>query len=246
MGVATGDVDQDGKADLVVTNLSNEGYTLYRNEGRLFFTDISFPSGAARASLLLTGWGVGFLDYDNDGDADMFGVNGHVMDNIEILNPSLRYLQPALLLENEQGRYTDVTSLRGDSLAVPRPARGAAFGDFDNDGDVDVLVANCNEAPVLLRNDGGNQQHWLTVRCVGRRSNRDSIGARVKLTAGGKTQIQGVAGGGSYLSSSDRRLHFGLGSSTVVDQIEIQWPSGKSQVLRGIAADQFLRVEENK
>ena len=195
---------------------------------------------------MLTGWGVGFFDYDNDGDADIFGVNGHVMDNIEMLNPTLRYLQPALLLENEQGRYSDVTAVHGKGVTVPRAGRGAAFGDFDNDGDIDVLVASCNGPAALLRNDGGNRQHWLTVQCLGRQSNRDGIGVRARLTAGGRTQVQEIVGGGSYLSSGDRRLHFGLGSTTSVERLEIDWPSGKNQVLRGVAADRILRVEESQ
>ena len=245
MGVAVGDYDGDGYDDIFVTNLSNEGHTLYRREGEdFFFRDVTFPSGVGRPSLLLTGWGAGFFDYDNDGDEDILVANGHVMDNVELLNSSLKYLQPALLLENRLGSYVNVTSNRGGALSTLRAGRGLALGDIDNDGDIDVLMSNCDQRAVLLRNDGGNRNHWLTIQAVGKNSNRDGIGAKVRLTAGGKRQSKEVVAGGSYLSSNDRRLHFGLGANTVVERIEIRWPSGKSQVLKSVAADRILTVEE--
>jgi hypothetical protein len=244
MGVSAADYDGDGRLDVVVTNLSFEGYSLFRNEGNEFFTDASFPSGIGAPSLLLTGWGIGFADYDNDGDEDILAVNGHVMDNVERSSPTLRYLEPALLLENTGGQFIDVTQSRGEALSVPRPSRGLAIGDFDNDGDVDFLIGNCNQASTLLRNDGGNRNHWLKLKPVGRKSNRDGIGVKVKLTAGGKTQTKEVTGGGSYLSSSDRRLHFGLGRSDEAERIEIYWPSGRSQVLEKIKADRILKIQE--
>jgi hypothetical protein len=244
MGVAAADYDGDGRIDVVVTNLSFEGYTLFHNEGNDFFTDMTFPAGIGAPSLLSTGWGVGFFDYDNDGDEDMLAVNGHVMDDVEQVSPNLRYLEPPLLFENAGGRYVEVTRDHGEALNAPRPARGLAFGDFDNDGDVDLLIGNCNQAPTLLRNDGGNQNHWLSLKMTGKRSNRDGIGVKVKLTTGRKVQVKEVTGGGSYLSSSDRRLHFGLGRSSAADRIEVRWPSGRSQVLENIAADRFLEVKE--
>ena len=245
MGAAVGDYDGDGYTDILATNLSNEGHTLYRREGAdLFFSDVTFPSGVGRPSLLLTGWGAGFFDYDNDGDEDVLVANGHVMDDIELLNSSLKYLQPALLLENRLGSYVNVTSERGGALSTLRAGRGLALGDIDNDGDIDVLISGCNQRPALLRNEGGNRNHWLTIQAVGKNSNRDGIGVKVQLTAGGKRQSKEIVAGGSYLSSHDRRLHFGLGANTVVERVEIRWPSGKSQVLEDIAADRVLRVEE--
>ena len=245
MGAAVGDHDGDGYSDVLVTNLSNEGHTLYRREAAdLFFSDVTFPSGIGGASLLLTGWGAGFFDYDNDGDEDILVTNGHVMDNIELLNSSLKYLQPALLLENRAGNYVDVTSNRGGALSTLRAGRGLALGDIDNDGDIDVLMSNCNQRAVLLRNDGGNRNHWLTIQAVGKNNNRDGIGVKVQLTVGSKIQRKEIVAGGSYLSSNDRRLHFGLGASTVVERVEIRWPSGTSQVLKEVAADRVLTVEE--
>jgi hypothetical protein len=244
MGVAAGDYDGDGRPDVLVTNLSFQGYTLYRNEGNGLFSDVSFPSGIGAASLLLTGWGVGFFDFDNDGDLDIFAANGHVMDNIEHFNPSLTYLQAPLLLDNQAGRFVDVTRRCGLDLAVPRAGRGVAFGDFDNDGDIDILVANCNQPPTLLRNDGGNQNHWIIVKAMGRHSNKDGIGVKVKLTADGKTWTREIMGGGSYLSSSDYRLHFGLGRADRIDRLEVDWPSGATQVLEGLKVDRILRLEE--
>ena len=245
MGTAVGDYNGDGYIDIFVTNLSNEGHTLYRRDGSdFFFNDVTFPSGIGGASLLMTGWGAGFFDYDNDGDEDIFVANGHVMDNIELLNSSLNYLQPALLLENQIGKYVDVSSNSGAALSTLRAGRGLALGDIDNDGDIDVLISSCNQRPVLLRNDGGSRSHWLTIQAVGRASNRDGIGVKVRLTAGRKIQRKEIVAGGSYLSSNDRRLHFGLGTTSVVDHIEIRWPSGKSQVLDKVAADRILKVEE--
>src|SRR5262249_15748450 len=155
--------------------------------------------------------GVGFFDYDNDGDEDLLAANSHVMDNVEQLNPTLHYLQPLLLLDNVGGKFVNVTQNHGDCLAVPRASRGLALGDFDNDGNVDVLLGNCNGTANLLRNEGGSGNHWLKIHATGKKSNRDGIGVVVKLTAGGKTQTKEIMGGGSYLSSSDKRLHFGLG-----------------------------------
>jgi hypothetical protein len=244
MGVSAADYDGDGRIDIVVTNLSFEGYTLFRNEGNEFFTDASFPSGVGTPSLLMTGWGVAFADYDNDGDEDIFAANGHVMDNVERSSPTLRYLEPVLVLKNTGGQFVDATRNCGDAMTVPRPSRGLAVGDFDNDGDLDLIIGNCTQAATLLRNDGGNRNHWLKLKPVGKKSNRDGIGLKVKLTAAGKTQSKELTGGGSYLSSSDRRLHFGLGRAQQAERIELYWPSGRSQVLQNVKADRILRVEE--
>jgi enediyne biosynthesis protein E4 len=244
MGVAAGDYDGDGRPDIAVTNLSFQGYSLYQNAGHGLFDDISFPSGVGRPSLLRTGWGIGLVDFNNDGNLDIFAVNGHVMDNISSFVPSLTYLQRPLMLENSGGRFEDVTALCGPALAVPQASRGAAFGDFDNDGKVDILVSNCNAPPALLRNTSGNPNHWIVVKVTGRKSNRDGVGTKVRLTANTKTQSKEVTGGGSYMSSSDYRVHFGLGEASRIDRLEIDWPSGAKQVLENLRPNRILHVVE--
>ncbi|MGH9402353.1 MAG: CRTAC1 family protein [Terriglobia bacterium] len=244
MGVAAGDYDGDGKLDLVVTNLSFQGYSLYQNEGRGVFGDVAFPSGVGLPSLLRTGWGVGLGDFDNSGNLDIFAVNGHVMDNIAAFSPSITYLEPPLLLENEGGRFIDETRSCGRVLQTPRASRGAAFGDFNNDGHVDILIANCNQAASLLRNDSGDENHWIILKATGRRSNRDAIGTKVRLTANGKTQTREITGGGSYLSSSDYRLHFGLGKAERIERLEVDWPRGGTQVLEGLKVDRMHHLVE--
>jgi hypothetical protein len=244
MGVAAADYDGDGKMDVVVTNLSLEGYSLFHNDGDAFFTEVGFPAGVGAPSLMLTGWGVAFFDYDNDGHDDIIAVNGHAMDNVSLARSDLAYFQPALLLRNYGGKFADVTSTLGEALSIPRPSRGLAVGDYDNDGNMDLLLCNCNNTPVLLKNTGTRTNHWLKIKLVGRKSNRDGIGVKAWVTSGGVTQMKEVTGGGSYLSSSDRRLHFGLGASEVVDSIRILWPSGATQQLTHVQSDRILKIEE--
>jgi hypothetical protein len=244
MGVAAADFDGDGKLDIVVTNLSMEGYSLFHNDGDGFFTEASFPSGIGTSSLMLTGWGVAFFDYDNDGREDLIAVNGHAMDNVSLASPDLAYFEPALLLKNSGGRFVDVTKEHGEALMVPRPSRGLAAGDYDNDGNIDLLISNCDSAPCLLRNQGNAANHWLTIQPVGHKSNRDGIGLKVWLTAGGATQMKELTGGGSYLSSGDRRLHFGLGPNTTVERIRLLWPSGMRQQLDNVKGNRILKIEE--
>jgi hypothetical protein len=244
MGVATADYDGDGRLDVVVTNLSMEGYSLFHNDGDGFFADASFSSGIGAPSLMLTGWGVGFFDYDNDGRDDLIAVNGHAMDNVALASPDLTYFQPALLLRNSDGRFSDVTSAHGEALRVPRPARGLAIGDYDNDGNMDLLVSCCNGAPALLRNEGKGTNHWLKIQPIGRNSNRDGVGIKVWVTTDGGTQMKELTGGGSYLSSCDRRLHFGLGASGYAKSIRLVWPSGIKQQLEHVQGDRILKIEE--
>jgi hypothetical protein len=243
MGVAAADIDGDGRPDIVVTNLSLEGYSLFHNDGRGLFTDVSFPRGVGAPSLMLTGWGVAFFDYDNDGREDLIAVNGHAMDNVSLASPELSYPQPALLLRNDGGHFTDVTPAHGKALCVARAARGMAVGDYDNDGNLDLLICTCNGTPALVRNGGHPANHWVKIRPVGRKSNRDGIGLKAWLTAGGITQMKEITGGGSYLSSNDRRLHFGLGRSRSAS-VRLRWPSGIEQVLDRVDADKVITVTE--
>jgi hypothetical protein len=244
MGVATHDYDGNGFPDILVTNLSNEGYVLYRNEGDGSYTDVTFPTGLGRPSLALTGWGTGFLDVDNSGSTFLMSANGHVMDNIERTNGSLKYLQPMLLLKLNQRRFVDVTKDYGAALLEPRAARGLSIGDYDNDGRLDLAVCSCNQPAALLQNRVSTENHWLTIQLVGTRSNRDGVGARVRVKTAGGTQELERTGGGSYLSSPDPRLHFGLGNAVRVDELEVSWPSGARQTLKRVKVDQILKVTE--
>jgi hypothetical protein len=244
MGVDFADYDNDGWPDAFINALGNQRYALFRNVNKSF-EYVSGATGIGQATMLHSGWGTRFLDYDNDGWKDLFVAQGHVMDNIELTQPSLRYLEPFLLLKNERGRYTDATASAGDSFKVPRAARGAAFADLNNDGAIDVVVSCNAQNAVLLRNNGRSRHHWLLIDAVGNSSNRDGIGTKIHIvTASGAEQYGIVSPAGSYLSSSDKRVHFGLGKDAVIKLIEITWPTGKTQKMTDVKADQILTVKE--
>ena len=244
MGVAVGDYDGNGLFDLFVTNFAEDTNTLYQNTGGMLFSDVTLESGAARASRPHLGWGTGFADFDNDGWPDLFIANGHVYPEVDRLKEVSRYQQPKELYRNlGNGRFTEVAATLGGDLMMPRPARGAAFGDYDNDGDIDVLSINMNSRPNLYRNDGGKNS-WIGFRLVGTSSNRDAIGARIEIEAGGRTQVGEVRSGGSYLSHNDMRVHFGLGPATRVDRVRIRWPDGKTEMREGINARQYVTIRE--
>jgi enediyne biosynthesis protein E4 len=245
MGTEFADFDGDGLLDIFVTNFSMELNALFRNHGDLTFEEVTEQAGLGSGFLPL-GFGNKLFDFDNDGDLDIYVANGHVIDNIELYNPQLSYMQTDLLYANEKGKFHDVSAESGPAFQIKHVGRGAATGDFDNDGDLDIIVSNSGQPPILMRNDGGNRNHWIAIKAHGRESNSFGVGARVKIDAGGKTQIKEIYSAGSYLSASDMRLYFGLGGETKIKKLEIQWPSGKKQTLTDVAADQSLSLDESK
>ena len=250
MGADFGDYDNDGDLDITVTNFQKEPNSLYRNEGNGFFANETFASGIGLISLPPLGFGTGFFDGDNDGLLDLFVANGHVLDNVELFDRSTTYPQANQLLRNlgpgKYGKFTfaDVTPVSGPGMQLVQPSRGSASGDFDNDGDIDLLVVNLGGPAVLLRNDGGNRGNWLSIEAAGVASNRDGIGARIRVVSGDLAQTREVRGSRSYLSQSDLRVHFGLGERTFVDSILISWPAGGSDLVTGVRTNQFLVVRE--
>jgi len=243
MGADFGDYDNDGKLDIVVTNFQGEVYTLYHNDGDGFFSDVSYISKIADKTLLNLGWGTKFFDYDNDGWRDLFFANGHIHDTIEQFDDFGAYEQMNQFFQNDgKGHFIEVSH----SVGLPDKAvsHGVSFGDFDNDGDVDIVVSNSHDKPQLLRNDGGNQQNWLIVKLIGTRSNRNAIGARVQVVVGNLTMIDEVRSGSGYVSQNDFRLHFGLGKAKLADRLEIRWPSGVIQRKENISVNQFLELLE--
>ena len=243
MGVDFGDVDNDGALDLYVTNFAGETNTLYTNDGKGEFRDTTAPAGLAHTSHMALGFGTKFLDYDNDRDLDLFIVNGHVMDIIAEVDSQQTYAQANQIMSNTGGQFTDVSAALGPGLEIIEVSRGTAVADYDNDGDLDILVTNIAAPPTLLRNDGGSRRHWLQVELVGAR-HRDALGTRVTCkTADGTRQVRERQSGSSYLSSNDHRLHFGLGDATTAE-IEIRWPDGTIQKLDDVPVDQLLRIEQ--
>lgn len=275
MGVDCADVDGDGLPDLVLGHLDSETNTLYRNGGDGTFTDATTASGLGAPSLMRVTFGLVFLDADNDGDPDAFAANGHVLDNIELISDLVPYRQRNQLFENNGGgQFVDVSDRSGPGLALRKASRGVAAGDYDNDGDVDLLVANIAEGPDLLRNEGGNRQNWLMVRLIGgagqeagsmsggkpgggeegsqlatrnsQLSNRDGIGARVTVVSGDLRQVKEVRSAGSYLSANDVRAHFGLGKRNRVDLVEVRWPGGRVDRVQDVAPNRVLVVREGE
>ena len=246
MAVAAADYDGDGYLDLAKTNFSDDTPDLYHSNCDGTFSDVTFATGLGGHPEVM-GYGIGFLDYDNDGWKDLFMVNGHVSPELDTHHINVTYAEPKLLYRNVPApgggrRFVEVTTAAG--VGILSSSRGAALADYDNDGDVDVAINNMNAPPHLLRNDGGNQRHWIELRTVGVKSNRDGIGTRVEVRAGGRTQIDEVRSGGSWLSQNDLRLHFGLGDATRVDEITLRWSSGQVDTLRQIPSDQIIIVTE--
>jgi hypothetical protein len=242
MGTDFADYDNDGWPDIFVNALATQRYALFHNV-RGAFDYVSDLSGIGRASMLHSGWGTKFVDLDNDGWKDLFVGQSHVMDNIQLSLPQVRYLEPPLILQNQNGRFVDVSAGAGPALLRAIAARGVAFGDLDNDGRIDVVINRNNEPPLILRNRSV-PRHWLLIHTTGRASNRDGIGAQARITLDTGQQYATASPAGSYLSSNDKRIHFGLGEIRTIKQFEITWPSGTVQRLNNVAADQILRITE--
>src|SRR5215831_8068826 len=225
MGAEIADYDGDGLPDIFFTAFARQYNPLFRNLGKLAFEDVTLKSRLP-SNVETLGFGTKLFDFDNDGDLDIYVTNGHVTDNVKLYDPQLSYRQTDLLYENlGNGQFRDVSAESGPGFRIQHVGRGAAVVDFDNDGDLDIVTTDAGGAPMLLRNDGGNRNHWIAIRARGRESNRFGVGAKVKVTSGGRTQMREINPYGSYLSTSDTRLFFGLGNETTVNRLEIEWPS---------------------
>lgn len=249
MGVDAADYDQDGRLDLFVSNVDHESFALYRNAGKDFFADATMPSGIATQTNLLSGWGLRFFDYDNDGNLDLILCNGHPDLMVEDRMQDITYREPMVLFRNDgAGHFSNVSAQAGAIFSKNLAGRGLALGDFDNDGSVDVLVSVNNGAPVLLQNLAGKRNHWLGLKLVGKTANIDAIGAKVSYKAGSLTRSVYKAGGGSYLSSHDPRVVLGLGQNTKVDWVDITWlnPSGKIERFLNLPIDRYVTIVEGQ
>ena len=244
MGVSFADYNNDGLPDLTITDLANQKYAMYQNNGDGSFTYASYLSGVAAATLLHSGWGVELLDYDNDGWKDLLVAQGHDIDNIALNFPQLRYKEPMLLMHNNGKRFVDVSAASGPVFHEAWVGRGLAAGDIWNDGHMDVAVTTNGGPAYLLRNETAPANHWLELELVGHKSNRDGIGAEIKVTSAVGTQFVTVSTAGSYLSSNDKRAHFGLGSDAMARVVEIRWPSGVVQRLNDVKGDRLVKVDE--
>ena len=245
MGTDMADYDNDGFMDIITATFADDTNTLYRNDGDGFFRDVTFVSGVGAETLRNLGYAPGFFDYDNDGYQDLLISNGHVYPQVDG-HSDIKYAQRnALFHNNGDGTFEVMSDQAGPGLEVAKASRGMAFGDYDNDGDLDVLIQNINDTPTLLRNDGGDQGNHLTIRAIGTKANRSAIGARVEVTSGGLTQSDEIRSGSSYESQNDLRLHFGLGTNDLVEQIRIRWPGGDVETIQGVPANQSLTIEES-
>ncbi len=248
MGVDAADVNADGKQDLFVANVDQEMFSLYKNNGNELFSDVAAFHGVAQATRLLSGWGLKFFDYDNDGRLDLFLANGHPDDMVEMYSQQVRYKEPLLLFHNGGEKLENVSAQAGPVFQKTFPARGLAVGDYNNDGRLDVLIGNNGGAPVLLKNNTGEGNHWLGVRLQGTGCNRDAVGARITWSAGGTTRSRFKSNGGSYISSHDMREVLGVGPATTIDWIEIKWPqpSGRVERITDLPIDRYVTIVEGK
>lgn len=247
MGTDFGDYDNDGWLDLVKGNFSDDANNLYHNNGDGSFTDVPYPAGLGDVSWLLTTFGAKFLDFDNDGWKDIMLANGQTFPQMDLYKTGITYAERNLLFHNRHNRkFEETGSSAGPGLAIEKVSRGLATADYDNDGDLEMMVSNMNDSPDLLRRERKIPNHSILVMTVGTRSNRDGIGTRITVLSPGLTQVDEVRSGGSYLSSSDRRVHFGLGAAAEIEKLELRWPSGTTDVIRKPPADHILVVKEGK
>ena len=243
MGVDAADLNQDGLPEIFVTNFAYELNALYRNGPDLLFEEVTERMGLG-SGLLPLGFGTKLFDYDNDGDADVYVANGHIENNVHLYFPNLTYAQTDLLYENLGTSFLDVSAKSGTPFSRPAVGRGAAVADYDNDGDLDIALSNSGGQPVLMRNEGGNRNHWIAIQARGRESNSFGLGAGVRIETEQGTQAGQINNVASYLSANDLRVHFGLGRQQEVKSVEVHWPSGRKQVLTNVPANQILRVTE--
>ena len=247
MGVECGDVDNDGRLDFFMTSYMKQWAVLYRNQGRGWFDDVTHATGAGSGTYNQVTWGTGPVDFDNDGDRDLYIACGHLQDNVELWDDTTSYEARNILLENTgSGKFRDVSNRSGDGMAVKRSSRGAAFDDLDNDGRVDVVILNSRREPTLLRNESATKNHWVNIRLRGTRSNRDGIGARLKVVSGPLTQVDEVHSGRGYQSSYGMNAHFGLGQRTKVDRIEVSWIGGGTNIVEDVAIDRSVTITEGQ
>jgi len=245
MGIAFGDYLHTGRMSVLISHFDNEYAVFYRNDGGMNFTDVSIPSGIARGTHGYVGWGDAFVDFDNDGWQDFFLVNGHVYPQVDQMQSDLRYLEPKLLFLNlRNGTFKNISKLAGPAIQIPQVSRGMAIGDLFNDGRLEAVIENLKGGPMILRPQGGGHNHWVSFQLEGVKSNRLALNARVRATAGDLVQLGEVVSGGSYLSQSDLRIHFGLGGHRKVDSARILWPDGKVETLANLPADRFYHVRE--
>jgi hypothetical protein len=248
MGVSAGDFDGDGKLDIFKTNFSGDTSTLYRNMGKMIFDDVTFTAGIGLNTRWL-GWGCGWLDFDNDSWLDILLVNGHVYPEVGKLTTEAGYAQRKVLYQNQRnGNFKDITEKIGGAILEPTASRGCAFGDYDNDGDIDVVINPVNATPDLIRCDSATKNNWLTIKAIGTKSNRSGIGARVKIELEEENKIRSlvdeVRSGGSYYSQNDLRVHFGLGNVTKVKSIEVVWPSGTVDKFSDVGSNKIITIKE--
>ena len=247
MGVALGDYLHDGRFSIAVSHFSDEYTTLFRNNGGMNFSDVSYASNIAQSTIKYVGWGDAFFDFDNDGWLDFLQVNGHAYPQVDSIVGGPKYMEPKLLYFNQRdGTFKDISKLVGPALEIPQVSRGVAIGDLFNDGKLEVVIENLKGQPTILRPEGGPENHWVSFELEGTQSNRLALNARVKCIAGDLVQESEVLSGGSYLSQNDLRIHFGLGANTQISKLEILWPSGKKEILSDLHADHFYKVKEGE